>query len=366
MAHPFFDSSEYPWHREDAQELFAKLLGFYDMAPKIQAVYEDCKDGPTTVHLAQEPDLIWREVLRKLCKQGRIEKLCERVLAEYQKGFHEVVEKVTHAVDDIRETVLDEGVLVLDRDGFREHLQDLKLDENPKKVLLVRGGPQSGKTHCRHLFQKLAVSVGAVPVYLNSGFASTLEEVLGELFSTLGEDMPGNLPLNNQANTSAAACHRIVCQKLMKIASEKNKVLWVAMDDLGASPDGAPLIESTVKAFFDDFTLRMVNPAFSRWFRLLLIHYPEGNLPTKWDKDVWGEDRPDPAHVQHPEVEAVVKAWLRKHDRVLEDAKIKEMSAGIITQADAVVPPGQNQESRLRRIHDGLVKIFESFKKQPA
>ena len=52
------------------------------------------------------------------------------------------------------------------------------------------------------------------------------------------------------------------------------------------------------------------HPAFRQWFRLMLIHYPEGPVPTKWASEFWVEERTSAEDIKQEHVVTLLQEWL--------------------------------------------------------
>ena len=73
--------------------------------------------------------------------------------------------------------------LVVDREALPQAPRSSSpSDGAPIKVLLVRGGPRTGKTWSRHLFERAARDRGADVVYLRGAMVPTVEAVVEKLF----------------------------------------------------------------------------------------------------------------------------------------------------------------------------------------
>ena len=72
---------------------------------------------------------------------------------------------------------------MLDRIPVRDKLAFLADDMAQEKVILIRGGKASGKTHCRHLFQEKAREAGAGFKYIPAGFVTDARETIDQLFT---------------------------------------------------------------------------------------------------------------------------------------------------------------------------------------
>ena len=91
-----------------------------------------------------------------------------------------------------------------------------------------------------------------------------------------------------------------------------------------------------IRRFFDQFALSTANPAFSRWFRLVLLDYPDGNVPTKW-RSVWLEDRPDENEVDVEVLKDYLLQWAAREVKQLGEEKAHQLSTDIA--AKVAVPP---------------------------
>src|SRR4029453_18001670 len=111
---------------------------------------------------------------------------------------------------DIQITV--DNVLVLDREDLRDRLEEMVPDTSPVKVLLVRGGSKSGKSHGRYIFEQFAAEQGSTAVYLYAEIAATVTDLIDQLFGAL--QATDQIP---PAFTTDEAWYRKACVKLMEV-----------------------------------------------------------------------------------------------------------------------------------------------------
>lgn len=362
MAHPFFEASEYPWwltpESTDFHTALAKLI---PVQARIDVLYRACGANLPNVFLGQAQDLVWREVLNNLTPLGGLRKLCELVDGDFQKTPTNaaVLKAVVEArpPDPIVTHIFYSDVVVLDRKGLRAQLGELQAKNGKKSVLLVRGGKQTGKSWSQHVFLEMARSNGAETVYLTGDLVATVEETIEKIFSALGKTASDIPP----KQTTDDAWYRAACNRIHVLAStETKKPLWIAMDDLGPTPDGTPLLDPKIKDFFDHFALNMINPAFQKWFRLMLMHYPEG-VPTRWKKEYWAEDIAKEEEVQQAEVTEALLGWAKWKRLNVADAQLEALAAKTIAVADNP-QPGETRP-RLERIHDGVLAAIKELLK---
>ena len=358
MPHPFFDTSTYPWSLPEARSLHQVLFAVFTDPVEINRVYRQSAAGLPPLALGAPPDTIWTEALDNLAAHtDALRGLCNQQFTNAQ--LQNAVAAVVNAKSSISLRITRDNVLVLDRVSLREKIELVVPETSVVKVLLVRGSTQSGKSHGRHVLHSAARDRGAVFVYIASGMVVTVGHVVERLFSAVGahNEIPPTF-------TTDMAGYITVCFKLQSVALRGGKQVWIAVDDLGPGPDGVPLLSTEIREFFDQFALQMMDPSFSTWFRLMLIHYPEGKLPTKWKREILTEDRPNEADVQVGEVAEVLREWAEAHGRNIVEAELLELAADVMESAQAPPEPGADPASRLQRINEELSRTLSDLAKQ--
>jgi len=360
MSHPIFDAPSYPWHRPEAVRLHQVLYQAVTNPNRIDTLYKSSGQNLPPLALNTSPDEIWKQALEKLTTSGALQRLCQRLqnTGDLQnETIQRAIDDVINAEPAVVKQVLSDSVLVLDRMVLRGQLEKLESDDDPIKVILVRGGPASGKSHGRYLFERMAKDRGAIAVYLCDGIVATVDELVEELFSNLGalEEVPERL-------TTESAWYRKVCVKLKEVAMAKETPMWIAVDDLGPAPDGGPLLDTAIREFCEQFALNMMNPAFRQWFRLMLIHYPDTPVPTRWKRDFWTEDRTDSADIKAEHIQAFLRSMLEKRSLTILDDELAKEANLVIMNADS---HSDEQVPRLRLIHDALVEKLASLGSVP-
>ncbi|HEX2834185.1 MAG TPA: hypothetical protein VHW00_14340 [Thermoanaerobaculia bacterium] len=334
MAHPFFDSTSYPWHRQDARTLHSELWHGYTTAQDLDLLYKaSAADLPPLLN--DTIDRMWKSALENLTGTGGLRSFC-RIVCEAKPARPKVVDAIKvieQAEDPIRPTLLTGDRVFLDREELRDKLQRLTSDTS-LRVLLIRGDADTGKTWTKHLVEEIAKASGEPCFYLFDGNAGTTHEVLELIFGGLGALQRIPEPMGTED-----AWFRKICNHLLAIAKESGKKTWVVMDDLGEYETGLR-VDGQIRKFFDQFALSMENPEFARWFRLVLIDYPElkeggeGGVPSKWT-DFWEEDRPDVNEVKAPIISKFVLQWAIRKNKQLAPADADKFAADVIAAADA-------------------------------
>jgi hypothetical protein len=244
---------------------------------------------------------------------------------------------------------------MLDRAQLRRYIRRLAPARSPLKVLLVRGEPQSGKSHGRHLFESAARDAGAKSVYLCDGLVATVEDVLSELFGAYSATADVPAPESTEHGWYKAACG-----KLRTVAERSGCALWIAVDDLGVAEDGAPLLDPQIRAFFEQFALHLVSGVYKDWFRLMLIDYPEGAVPSRWRNDLWAEDRTARADITIDHVKDLLTAWSTQRGRVVIEENLADVAAGMLAAVDGPDGGRAGAAGRLSQLHNLLVASLEA------
>ena len=361
MAHPFFDIPAFPFNRPDAKELLRVLGILYPNVAAIQAVFENLGGDWITINALQPPALVWREVLRELCRNGQLKELCDQVLGRpnTQAGLLAIVQAVLEATyAPPPKPVLSDKLFILDRSQIHEKLALLADDSAPEKVILIRGGKASGKSHCHHLLKEKAKQAGADFKYLYAGLVSKDVEIVDQLFSHFNRS--GEIP---PMESTPDAWYKKVALKLKEIAATEGKPLWIAIDNLGL---GSGELPEAARQFINQFALNMGDETFRQWFRLMLINYPDGT-PTEWIQDFWTDtdDPIDEKDIQPQHVADCLLAWTNAQNRIIPPDDLMTHANNLISAVDTFQPAlGEIPKPRLKRIHEELARIIKDLKAQ--
>lgn len=361
MIHPFDGPISYPWERSETSALFDVLVRDVAEKPRIDMLFKAAAPGLAPLDLDRPSVEIWKDALEFVATAGSLLRLCRDLAA--LPGLPRVTAAARTVLDArpaVERRIAGNGRLILDRSPLRGLLAQLAAEDGPMKVVLVRGDPKTGKTWGRHLFEQMARDRGADVTYIYSGTVATAAMVIDKLFTAL--QAPDLMP---EQDSSEPAWYQQVCNRLAAAADRRGKPLWIAVDDLGVGPDRVtPLMAPEIRSFFDQFVRHMLDPAVNRWFRLMLINYPDGREPTQWESEVWAEDRTD-GDLRAEHVVELLREWAADHNKQLVEDELLAHSAQVIALADA---PGAGTADvcRLRRIHDTLKKTIDDLARTPA
>jgi hypothetical protein len=353
MAHPFFGVITYPWHRPEAVRFHEMLFKAIAQPVQIDKIYKQCQENLPPLTVPASPSNMWYEALANLTAYNALKQLCDIIADQFKTNpeIQSAVSAVVEAQPAVKQRVISDSVVVLDRAALREQLALLESEDNPVKVVLVRGDPDSGKSHTRYLFERMAKDNGAIPVYLCQEIVATVDEVVSWLFGAL--DASDKIP---SRNSTEDAWYRTVCLKLKEIASINKKPLWIAIDDLGRDPNGEQLMDPAIREFCNQFALNMMNPVFYKWFRLLLIDYPDGAVPARWKSDFWQEARTSLADIKLEHVVELLEIWRATYQYNIIDADLLNLAQTILAASDVPAAGNNAPYPPLRRIHDALTK----------
>lgn len=362
MTHPILRAGPFAVWRVEADALHRALYRSIDQPALVNKLYRSCAPDLPPLNLGQPPDRIWLDALEALSRAGLLEVLGERLAQQPLPAVAAAMAAVVAAQPLVRQVIIADQVIVLDRQRLRDRLDLLAAQERAEAVLLVRGEPKSGKTRCRYLFEQAARDQGATAVYFAAGMVATVEDVLRKLFGKY--QARDRIPPRDATTTDA--WYRSVCYELHDLAVERDSALWIAVDDLGPGPGGGALLDPEIRGFFEQFALQLMDSSVRRWFRLLLIHYPDGPVPTGWQRELWTDERTAASDVGEADVVALVRHWLDR-DRSggreparMTDEHLAEIAAQVIA---AGVAAGGGQGSRLQLIHDALVSKLDELER---
>jgi hypothetical protein len=359
MPHPIFDVSPFAVNRPEAQALMRELLRAFVAPAAINIVYRRVAADLEPLNLAQQPRLIWQEALDNLAIAGYLERFCEDIRGELPSNrvFQQAVAGVFAAPSDVDRSVLRNGVLVVDRVSLRKLISSMMVTGSPVVVLLIRGEKKTGKSHGHYLFDAAAREVGAQPVYIGPGMAATVDELFTQVFSALGstKQIPPKLTTND-------AWYGVVCGRLLELAMDKNKRLWVAVDDLGFDENGITMIDEEIRNFCNKFALNMQAPQYQDWFRLMLIHYPD-TTPTLWPDPIWEADILGPNDIQLDHVIDFLRGWSRERKKRIAAARLTTLSSDLLAKVDGPPAPGEIALPRLQRLYAGLTALTQQLEK---
>jgi hypothetical protein len=347
--HPFFDAIAYPWSRADAKALHYALYTRFRTSPAIDGLYLASGPNLPPLTLTLAPIPLWKEVLDNLVGARSLRALCDALVADASaSAIHSAVQAVIDATTPLAQTMFSPGCIFVDRKPLRDHLAKLSSPMAAPTVLLVRGDTRCGNTWTERLVDAVARSYGGTPVYLYEGFVALLDDVVKSLFTAVGA--PGYVM---PTDSTEAALYKQICLDLWAAAQESGKVYWIIIDDLGTAE---PRLDPAIRSFLDQFVLMMASPAMSQWFRLVLLNYPSGQVPTRWRDEVWLDDQPDIAGVDDAAITEFLQGAALESGKQMTVDEAQRVAAEVLQAVAATAEAG-----RLKAINAELKRRVEQF-----
>ena len=372
MPHPYFDAIAFPWHRPEAVEFHRALAQAERSFARIEFVYQQCGELPG-LPSGRPADMLWKHVLDHVTPAGLLSRLCDILHGHaLYAALRPRITAVMSAVDPLTASMIADDQIFLDRTRLRDRLAKLGARTSAARLLLVRGTKGSGKSWTRLMVEQVASAYGDRCIYLYEGLVITVQDVIDLLFASLGaSDIPDQLGTED-------AYYRKVCVRMQECARAHERTAvqdrrwWIVADNLGGGTDG-PSLDPRIKRFFDHLALHLANPAFARWFRLVLLDYPDGAVPTKWLREMFNEDRTSCDDIDIAVVHEFLGRWGEARGRQLAEDSRRALAERIIASVDqppaasagALLPhppaPGGRVPSRLQRINDALQAALDAL-----
>lgn len=358
MAHPFFDTDKYPWDREDGRALHRKLYELITKPGDISMILRECS-GDLEPLKEDAPKAMWQDLLDSVAAAMLLKTLGQRLRARPYPAVHAAFAAVEGAAGDVPDPVSQEDrpfrpkPIFVDRKDLRATLRSLAAPDTSEFVLLVRGEPDSGKSWTRYIIQQYAAEAGQDCTYLGQGLVSSPKQAMSAILAQLGGTV-------SESFTTEAAAYQNACIEMQRLAEHRKKGSWIIMDDLGPGENG-PRVDPALRDLFDQVALYMKNPAFSRWFRLILIDYPDGPEPENWDAFL--EEKTACNDLQKPDVAKFLLRWARHHRIALGGPEAEEIAAEVVSKADAPAP--DEKRPRMARLHGALSVALKGERFKP-
>jgi len=316
--------------------MYTALSGTVRSWITIDTFYRSCSGTLPALTQNARPLDVWKEGLDNLAAAGLVRELCLHLLADSDiAAIHPQITAVDGASSVLEQLTLEltPGIdrHFVNRKKLRTELEKVSAPQSPVGVLLVRGNTKSGRSWTRHMVDRRAHELNEGPiVYLCDINAARVERVLRAIFIALD---PGGR-INTAINSTDTAWMDEVIQDMHAAAPKRGRRLWIVMDDLG-EVDGAPKVDKQIRVFFEQFALNMINPEFAQYFRLVLLDYPLGKLPSKWNTEISAEDNTDDAKPGKEELIEYITHWAKRKGKNVFSEDIEAKAADILAKANA-------------------------------
>jgi hypothetical protein len=355
VAHPFFDAMQFPLGRAEAGPFHVALSTAVSQYARIEILYRQCGDNLPPLR-QDSADAVWLQALDQLTVARCLVRLIERILADAAlAAMHDTARAIRDADAFQDVALIGDRQVFIDRERLRAHLGKLGTRDSLVRAVLVRGDGESGKSWTARLIEHVANQLGDLCVMFDENTVSTVVEVIDKLFSAYAGS--GKIP---QYETGAAY-YRKVCNRLLELAASSKQRCWIVADDLGTRSDG-PRLDREVKDFFDQFMYQLSDPAIGKWFRLILIDYPDTAQPTNWKEWVWTEDRTSSGDIDAAKIAEYLERWGAARGKRLTPVEYKQLAVEIVAKVErelAAARPGVAPATRLQLIHDEVRATVE-------
>jgi hypothetical protein len=280
------------------------------------------------------PKKYWADVFENASKVGSLEKLVESIEQALEPEPKD--RKVREAIKRVREVDRAGGSLFptrllltgdrpfLGRTKLRGILPELLNWNSAASILVVRGAADSGRTETHVL---LGDNNADEFVYLDESLplASTLRYIWKKSGATGEAPTPGPEPLTTEAATF------IDFWTDVKVAlDDEKKRLWVLFDDLDKGPGRVD-----VRALAEVLAIRLKDVTFQRRIRLVLLGYPDPQLPTKVANTFVRNDTTEDLDASH--VRAFLDFCMKAAGKNFDDTSLQSKAAEICALAHANV-----------------------------
>ena len=353
MLHPFFDSRTYPWHYLEARDLHKILYQSITAEAEIDRIRLSC--SPEILPFAKGPaNQMWSELLANIAIAGELRAFDQHM--RLQSLPH-----VKSALDNLSALVAISSYkgplneIFVNRHSLRKALEQMSNPGASRNVLVVRGEPGSGKTWSKLMVQHNAYVLDDACIYLGVGTVTTPKEALDHIFMELGGAVP-------EQTTTDAAWYRQAAFAMMKTAKENgitNRV-WIIMDDLGIDDDGAPKLDAGICTLFDQLAAFTSTPSFTKWFRLVLIAYPNTPLPQAWQMNAI-EDTASIRDIDEDTISGYLLECAKRKQRSLGDGQAMSLAKGVLSNCPIDVMDINQTRLLLGRIHQQLTTVVEKL-----
>ena len=283
MAHPILDSEVYRRDIAEARELQRVLaMQFFD-DQDIRTVLTTATISHADVTLTGPSSTIWAGILDFAAKEGKLADLLMGV--EKNLNPRPRNQSVWDAIDGVRQVTEATGSLApmrlllkgdrpfLGRTTLRGMLTALRDWDSAASILVVRGEPDSGRTETQLLINEGRDDAREKLVLLDQNI--NFESGLRAIWKKAGAD--GEPPaLAQETLTTESAKLMDFWIDVNSALEDKNRRLWVLFDDLDKGPGRV-----AARVLAEVLAIRLADVSFQQRIRLVLLGYPDDQLPSK-------------------------------------------------------------------------------------
>jgi hypothetical protein len=339
VPNPIFDSDRFRRDLPEARDLEKAVLAKFANSDDARNLAGTALLDVTLFNQTWPPSKYWQEVFESASKVGSLERLVdaiEQTLRPEPQDPH-----VRNAIKRVREVEQAGGSLsplrlllsgprpFLGRKKLRDILPELLNWKSDASILVVRGPEDSGRTETQFLIgenndDKIA--------YLDQDLP--LESTLRYIWKMAG--VAGEAPkLGSGALTTESATFIDFWSDVKSALEDSGKRLWILFDDLDKGPGRVD-----VRYLADVLAIRLKDATFQRRIRLVLLGYPDAELPAKVGASFVRNDTTEQIDESH--VRAFVDFCAKAAGKNFDDTWVQTKATDLCALANANVSAGQS------------------------
>lgn len=356
MANPILESKRYRRDLAEARALEDLLRQRFPVVAEVRVIVGGAGLDDTQIDMMGAPSTFWAAVLDFTAKLLELPKLLDSVERNLRPAPKDA--EVRNAIDRVRQVAEADGSLspmrlllsgdrpFLGRTTLRGMLAELRNWNSSASILVVRGDPDSGRTETQLLLNEGRDTVRERFVLLDEQMP--LESTLRAIWRNAGA--AGNAPsLGQEPLTTESAMLTDFWTDVKEALETNDRLMWLLFDDLDK---GAGRI--AVRALAEVLATRLKDVSFQARLRLVLLGYPDPQLPAKVPATLVRNDVTEKIDDSH--VRAFVDFCAKVAGKNLGDTALA--ATDICTKAkaktSAVVPYLEALNGELRSWYRGL------------
>lgn len=347
MSNPILDATRFRRDLPEAARLEKELANTYFDRDEARNLAQKVGMLPAELDVTGPPSTFWQRILDTAAKKpGGVQKLIDMVdeaaVNQSLRDAIDAVRKVTITGSlQISRLLLDGKRPFLGRQNLRSVLPELRTWKGAAAVLVVRGAPDTGRTETQFLVADHNQD-RQVLLDENLPLKSTMRAIW-RMAGAAGEaPVPSAEPL-----TTESALLMDFWTDVHEALETHDRRLWVLFDDLDKGPGRVE-----VRALAEVLAIRLRDVVFQRRLRLVLLGYPDPQLPQKVQATLVRNDTTEELDTSH------VQAFL---DFCLTTANKKFDPETLPARATELCASARAQVTEIRPFHEALHGVLTAW-----
>lgn len=280
---PIFGSKRYRRDLAEARALEEQLRLRFPEVSEARLIVGGAAMDDTQINMTGAPAALWAAILDFTAKLNMLEDLLDSVERNLRPAPKDA--DVRTAIERVRQAAQGTGSVspmrlllsgarpFLGRTALRGLVAELRDWNSAASILVVRGEPDSGRTETQILLDEGRDPTREKFVLLHE--LIPLDSTLHTIWKAAG--VPGTAPSADLEVLSTESAMLVDFWMDVKDALETNdRFLWVLFDDLDKGPG-----RIAVRTLAEVLAIRFKDVSFQRRIRLVMLGYPEPQLPSK-------------------------------------------------------------------------------------